>query len=261
MVPSVSNPAVAPAVGFARGFRAFFLGLRFVYRDHPRLLFFFLPVCLIAALFVALEIGLFVWLIDWLLGLFTPSGTGFWARLAGVLLWLFQVLFVLTAVLAAIFLGFLLFPVFTAPFNDFLSEQIEGLRGTFAARPFSFICLLTDLGRSIALAFRRLFRKIVWLVPMFALSFVPVAGPVLWLLGGGYFLSKETGFDLVDACLARRGESAAVRLRFSDRHRFALAGLGTAVLLAELVPIVLPLVWPGAVAGGAILFDEIQASE
>ena len=44
------------------------------------------------------------------------------------------------------------------------------------------------------------------------------------------------------------------RLAFARKHRFPIVGFGTAVVLSFMVPLLFVIVWPGAVAGGTLLF-------
>jgi CysZ protein len=101
--------------------------------------------------------------------------------------------------------------------------------------------------------------KAMWLVPLFILSFlVPVVGHLIYGIVGGYFLCKYTGMDYIDWCAARRGLSWKERLAFAKVHRRAVAGLGFGVVLSFMVPLLFVAVWPGAVAGGTILFLKIK---
>jgi CysZ protein len=163
--------------------------------------------------------------------------------------------------LATTVIAFVLFSLFAAPFSDLISERVEAILGTWTPRPVSLKFLITDLGQTVRLELRRVAIKAVWLIPLFLLSLIlPVVGQAVYLLVGGYLLSKLTGMDFIDWCAARRGWSWKERLAFANQHRWAVTGLGTAVVLSLMIPLAFVIVWPGAVAGGAILFTSLQES-
>ena len=148
--------------------------------------------------------------------------------------------------------------MFAAPFGDYLSERVEGILGTWTPRDFSFGFILRDLGQTIKLELLRFGIKLAWLAPLFLVSvLIPIIGHLLYVLLGGYLLSKFIGMDYIDWCAARRGWSWQERLLFAKQHRFALAGLGSGVMLSYFVPIMFVLVWPAAVAGGVRLFTDL----
>ncbi len=254
---------VRDVVGFAAGFTSVFRGARLVYGAHRELARFYLPPMILAMLFVA---GAWVgfWLtadhiINWIWA--EPARDAWWGikhffwRTAAVLLW------VVLAYVVAISTVFV-FSLFAAPFADLISERVEGIRGTWTPKAFSLKFLLNDLGQMVALEAVRFGRKLLWLVPLFIASFIlPVVGHLVYVFFGGYILCKYTGMDYVDWCAARRGWSWSDRLAFAKRHRFALAGLGAAVVLSFMVPLLFVLVWPAAVAGGTLLFQDLHRKE
>ena len=250
----------ATAVGFAEGFKCLFRGLRFVYVDHRELARFYLPPMLLALVFLIIGWTLFALNVDSLITTFwsEPDPEAWfgvqhfaWKALS-FLIWI--VLALATAVTTMVF-----FSIFAAPFSDFISERAEGILGTWKPRPFSFKFMMSDLGQTIQFELTRAAIKLAWLVPLFILSLVvPVIGQAVYVFFGGYILSKYTGMDYIDWCAARRGWTWKERFAFAKKHRFALAGLGSAVVLSLMVPLAFVFVWPAAVAGGAILFNTLH---
>lgn len=250
-------------VGFATGFGALFRGARMVYIDHRELARYYLPPMILAFLFVA-GAWIFFWLtvndmVNWIWP--EPAPDAWWGiqhlfwRALSFLIW------IVLAVVIAMSTVFL-FSLFAAPFADFISETVEGILGTWNAQPFSIKFLLRDLGQTIAFELARLGIKLTWLVPLFIASLVvPVIGHLVYVFWGGYLLAKYTGMDYIDWCAARRGWSFRERLAFAKRHRLPLAGLGTGVVLSLMVPLLFVLVWPAAVAGGAMLFQDLRTKE
>ncbi|MCP4677975.1 MAG: hypothetical protein GY854_21160 [Deltaproteobacteria bacterium] len=251
----------ATAVGFAAGFKCLFSGLRFVYVDHRELARFYLPPMVLALIFLVVGGTLFALNVDDLINLFwsepdpeTWFGVQHFAwRALSFLIWI--ALALATAVITMV-----LFSIFAAPFSDFISERVEGILGTWTPRPFSFKFMMNDLGQTIRFELTRAGIKLAWLVPLFILNLVvPVIGPAIYVFLGGYILSKYTGMDYIDWCAARRGWSWKERFAFAKKHRFALAGLGSAVVLSLMIPLAFVFVWPAAVAGGAILFTTLHS--
>ncbi len=246
--------------GFTRGFVCLFRGLRFAYIDHRELARFYLVPMFLSLLFLLGGWVLFsiytTDLITWLWP--EPTPDAWWGMkqvlwsATSFLLWI--VLAVATAVIS-----FALFSIFAAPFSDLISERVEAILGTWTPRPFSLGFLITDLGQTVRLELRRVTVKAMWLIPLFILSLIiPMVGQAIYLLVGGYLLSKLTGMDFIDWCAARRGWSWKKRLAFANQHRWAVTGLGTAVVLSLMIPLAFVVIWPGAVAGGAILFTSLQ---
>ncbi|MFO8070335.1 MAG: EI24 domain-containing protein [Polyangia bacterium] len=247
--------AKGTALGFAAGFRHLLGGLRFAYVDHRELAKLYVPPMLLGALIlVGGWIG-FAYLADdvvaWLWA--EPEQDAWWGikhclwSALVVVVWV--AFFFVTVVSSAA-----AFVVMVAPFNDFISEQTEGIIGSWEPRPLSIRFLLADLGHTVAFELARLGLKAAWLIPLLILSWIiPVIGHLVYIGFGGYLLAKYFGMDYVDWTLARRGYSWKERLAFARRHRWALAGFGTAVILALMIPLGFVLVWPGAVTGGTRL--------
>ena len=244
------------SVGFFGGFFTIFRGFRVVYIDHRRLARWYLPPMLLSFLFI-----LGAWLLFW--NISDDVVQWVWAEPDQEVWWGVKhiiwkaasvVLFVTLAVVTAISSVFI-FSLFAAPFADIISENVEGILGTWSPRDFSVRFLLKDIASTISFEITRFGIKLMWLLPLFILSFiVPVVGHFVYIFFGGYFLCKYTGMDYIDWCAARREWSWKERLAFARRHRFAVAGFGSAVVLSLMVPFLFVVVWPAAVAGGTILF-------
>lgn len=176
------------------------------------------------------------------------------------ILWRFVslIVFLASAAMTAV-LSVFVFSLLTASVNDLLSETIEGILGTWTPREFSLRFLVTDFAHTVKFEFARFGMKIMWLIPLFILSLIiPLLGPLAYMIIGGYFLCKYTGMDYIDWCAARRGRSWRERLAFAKTNRAAVTGLGFPVVLSLMVPLLFVVVWPGAVAGGTLLFLKIE---
>ena len=250
------------AVGFVGGFLSVLKGLRIVYVDHRELAKWYLPPMLLSVLFVVGSWFLF-WgvaedIVQWIWP--EPNTEAWWGFKHHLWQAASVVLFVTLAVVTAISTVFL-FSIFAAPFSDILSEKVEVIQGTWSPQAFSLGFLVKDVLTTISLEMIRFAVKLMWLIPLFALSvIVPVVGHLVYVFFGGYFLAKYTGMDYIDWCAARRGWPWKERLTFARTHRFALAGFGTAVILSLMVPLLFVVVWPGAVAGGTVLFLRLTGT-
>jgi len=252
-------------LGYAAGFRCLFEGLRFAYVRHGRRLArFYLPPMAIGLIVMVAGWNLFyrfnddivAWLWAEPLSRDWDWQWAWWLAHAG---WrIVHVLLFAILAFATVVVSLLVFMLAAAPFNDLMSEQVEGILGTWEPRPFSVGFLLRDLGHSLVLELARLGVKAAWLVPLLVVSSViPVVGQLFYIVFGGYLLAKFRGMDYVDWALARRGYTWRERFRFAKGHRWALAGFGTAMILLMLIPLGFVAVWPGAVAGGTMLCTRL----
>jgi CysZ protein len=249
-------------LGFIDGFSCLFQGLRLTYGTKLGLAKYYLPPMILALLIVASA-----WVLFWNISddivrfVWAEPALNAWFGFKH-LLWrvVSLVVFVASAGLVALSSVFL-FSLLTASVNDLFSEKIEGILGTWTPRNFSFRFLITDLGHSAKFMFIRFCMKMAWLIPLFIASIlIPVIGQAVYVFVGGYFLCKYTGMDYIDWCAARREISWKDRLAFGKTHKLAVCGLGAAVVLSFFIPLLFVVVWPGAVAGGTILFLKIEGA-
>jgi CysZ protein len=248
---------------FGRGFSCIFKGFNFVYFEHRELARFYLPPMLFSLLLILTGWILFGIYVNELIAWFwpEPSPDDWWG--IAHFLWnsMSFILWIIVA-MATAFLTFVMFSLFAAPFSDLISEQTESILGTWEARPFSLKFMLNDLFQSVRLELRRVSIKLLWLTPLFLLSlFVPGIGNFIYVILGGYLLSKFTGMDYIDWCAARRGWTWKERLLFVREHKWPITGLGAAVVLFLMIPLAIVVIWPAAVAGGAILFTSLHKDQ
>lgn len=251
------------ALGFGDGFGCLIKGARFVYLDHRELARIYIVPMILSFFFIVGGLVLFgLYAADIINSFWSEPDKETWWGVLHVLWQILAVVLWLVFALVSALLAAGLFALVAAPFSDLLSENVEGIIGSWEARPFSLKFMLRDLGYTVRLEVFRASVKIAWLVPLFVVNLVvPVIGSWIYIIVGGYLLSKYTGMDYIDWCAARRGWSWQDRLAFAKRHRLPLAGLGTAVILALMIPLAFVVVWPAAVAGGAMLFNSLCGSE
>ncbi|MBN2718427.1 MAG: EI24 domain-containing protein [Deltaproteobacteria bacterium] len=251
--------AKAAVTSFRDGMKSFLDGQRYVFSEHPELL----KLCLFP-----MGIGL---------GIFVVLGGLFFSHVSDVLSWVWakpefwgwQILWYGFAAVAValtgvttVLMAYLGFMIVCAPFNDRLSERVEELEGTFSVRPFQWSFFFRDAWHSIVVELVKVFRKAVWLVPLYLLSlFFPVVGQLLYAVLGVYKMSFWLGVDYVDWALARRGYAAQERLEFAKQHRSALRGFGLMMTLFSMIPLGAVVCWPGAVAGGTLLCSGLSPAD
>ncbi len=259
-VNSTTKQIAAADLSLFDGIKCFFQGMRLVYAFRKETAKYYIFPMLLALIIVTSSWVLFWHFSDYLVRLFwaEPSLSD-WFGLKHLLWRLTSVtVFFACAGFSAIVSAFL-FYLLTLSINDFLSEKIETILGTWKSADFSLGFFAKDIHRSIVFAFIRFLLKIAWLGPLFILSLlIPVVGNLVYAIVGGYFLCKYTAMDYVDWCAARRGLSWKDRLELARKNRFAIIGFGAAVVLSFTMPLVFIFVWPAATAGGTVLFLKIE---
>ena len=252
-------------VGFARGLSYGLRGMRFVYFKHPGLIrYWIFPILITAAALVSVFYGagsLYQGLSELVWNLFPESwnsATGAAGAFLKAFHWLIDLLAGLVIVLLGLVLVFLLSSVVAAPFNDALSEAVEGILTGEAAPPFSFTHMIADVFRTVRLElFKVLFYAAV-VGPIFLVSlFLPGIGQVVSLIAFA-LTAIYLGIDYIDWPAARRDWSVGDRLAFARQRLPAIAGFGTGVWVLLFIPIVNLFFMPAAVAGGTMLFVEMN---
>lgn len=224
-------------------------GFRFL-RAHPRLWLWVLAPALITLVLAGLVLAGTLWLSGPLVAWATGHLPDF---LAGWLGGLVKAV-VVTAHLAVTFFVFVAVSgLIAGPFCEFLSEAVEE-RVTGQAPPgFSLIDFVHGLVLSLAHATRRLIVYLLSLLLLFAVgAFVPGAGTALAAAAGAYLTAQSAAYDCFDSVFGRRLWRYRRKMQFLRRHRGRTAGLGAAVALLMLVPVV-NLVALGVGAAGATL--------
>jgi len=252
-------------IGFARGLSYALRGMRFVYLQHPQLArYWVFPVLItgfaLGAVFYGAgsyydDLGGAVW------SLFPESWnevTGWVGGLLSALRWLIELIAGILITLLGLVLVLVFSSVVAAPFNDALSEAVEHILTGESAPPFSFSRMLADIARTVRLELLKVLLYLAVVGPMFLASFViPGLGQVISLVGFA-LTAAYLGIDYVDWPAARRNWSVRDRVAFTRRQLPAVAGFGTGVWLLLFIPLVNLFFMPAAVAGGTMLFLELQ---
>ncbi len=182
---------------------------------------------------------------------------------SGVVVWLYRLASAFSFLLALALLTLLtvtLSTVCAAPFNDALSEAIEVREAGRPPLPFSLVRIVRELAQAIGLAAFRLVLYALIVGPLWLLSWlVPGVGQALyvgvWLL----FTAAYFALDYVDWPATRRGHSLRQRFGLLARYPLRMLGFGFAVWATLFVPLLNLVFMPLSVAGGTLLFLDLEA--
>jgi CysZ protein len=150
--------------------------------------------------------------------------------------------------------------VLAAPFNDALSEALEARVAGREPRRFSLSHLLVDLLRTVGLELFKLLLYAAVMGPLWLLSWVvPGVGQGAYLVALVLFTTAYFALDYVDWPAARRGWPIRARLALLGRHPWLMFGFGLAVWACLFVPLLNLFFMPLSVAGGTLLFLDLEA--
>lgn len=260
-----AGAVVKSPLGFARGLSHAFVGMRFVYFQHPKLVrYWVFPILITAmALFAVFygagsyydDLGDAVW--SWMPASWDDA-TGWVATMLSALRWLINLLLGLALTLFGLVLVVVLSSIVAAPFNDALSEAVEHILTGQPAPAFSFTRMLADIVRTIRLEVLKVLVYAAVMGPIFVASFfIPGLGQVISLVGFA-FTAIYLGVDYIDWPAARRDWSVGQRVTFTRQRLPAVAGFGTGIWVLLFIPVLNLFFMPAAVAGGTILFLALQ---
>jgi CysZ protein len=255
-------PSGGRRVGFVAALFYPLRGASFVYIRHPGLI----RIWIFPILLTVLALGGLVWgatvlgpdLVEALVAAPPQDDDGLGLVLLRLLYGTAEVMAGLVVGLVGLLLVVVLLPVLAAPFNDALSEAVERLATGRGAPPFSLGKLVRDVVRSLGYELGKLFIWLAAILPLLLLSLpFPVLGPVVGPASLGItwlFL----GLDYVDWPAARRDATLGDRVETVKKHVRPLVGLGIGVWFLVHVPFVNLLFMPAAVAGGTLLFLDLD---
>lgn len=210
------------------------------------------PIVVTALLFVAGFIGLWE-LVGWLVP--SPPGAEGWVAAAW---WLVELgLRLWAAVLLAVGLYFASNLVAT-PFNDWLSQKVEVARLGPRAEESTWATVIGDLAQSLTHSVLSLGLWVLVLFGSLALNLFPVFGGLASLVvdatATALFLSREA----IDGCLSRRRYSFGHKLRIIRAEWRLFLGFGLVGSAFVWIPFVNLLVLPLSIAGGTLLFADLE---
>lgn len=126
--------------------------------------------------------------------------------------------------------------------------------------PFGFRRLLHELVRTLRVEGTKLFVYATIMGPLFVLSWaLPVVGQVVYTAFGLFFTAIYFAADYVDWPASRRGHGVRVRIGLLRANLPTALGFGAGVAVLLFVPFVQLFFMPAAVAGGTLLFLDLEA--
>ncbi len=257
----VAAPVGRSVIGFWRGLTYPFRGARFVYLQRPGLVRYWGAPVLLTLLAAAGIVWGAVAARDAIVEAVwaAPAGEGFWADALRVLHAALEWLVALGLALGGLVVLSLATSLIAAPFNDALSEAVEEhVTGTPGA-PLSLEVLVRDAIRTVLLELTKLALYAAVMGPLFVASlFVPVLGQAVYAVLGFAFTALYFSVDYIDWPASRRNRGLRARAAVVRRHFWPMFGFGTGVWLFLFVPFVNLLFMPAAVAGGTLLFLDLE---
>jgi len=259
VVDELDTAPPPPAPGFTSSLGYPLRGARLVFLERPALARYWLPPILItAAALVAL--GYLTWTSgpQWAEAIWSSPDTVVARFFHGLLRWVLMLLIFGVGVVVAALLG----NVVAAPFNDALSQAVERELGHGEGPPPSLRAMVTDLRRTVQLELRKLGIYLLVMVPAGLASLaLPGIGPPIYSVLGFLFTVAFLALDYVDWPAARRGVPVRRRLGMLASRPAAMFGFGLSVWVCMWVPLLNLAFMPAAVAGGTMLYLDLQASD
>jgi CysZ protein len=240
-----------------RGLSYPFRGYR-VLRQHPGLARYWVMPMVLTSLALLASVWLTLTYADDLLALFwqPPTVGSGWHWLYTTVYALWFVLALALMVLACVLSS----GVIAAPFNDLLSEAIEERVTARPAPRFSLGRFLEELLRTVSLALTRLLLYGAVVGPLWLLSWlVPGLGHAIYLVIWTLFTAAYFALDYVDWPAARHGLSIRARFGLLRERPLLMLGFGLSVWLCLFVPLLNLIFMPLSVAGGTLLYLDMQA--
>lgn len=248
----------------AQGLGALPRGLMFLVKN-PRLWpLSVLPLLINLVVYLGMAYLAVVYLLPWLVDSLTPTALpGFLAKFGDALIRILRAVIYFICVILMVVLGAVSFTgvgtILAAPFNDFLSEAVEGiLRHEPSTRALTLGNLMEDLARTVLQATWKSAIVLATFILTLPLLLVPVVGAVVYTVLNGVVATWFMALEYIDLPMGRAGWTLPERRQWAGKRRSVVFGFGGAVYLTMLVPLLNFLLMPAAVAGGTLLFVELE---
>jgi uncharacterized protein involved in cysteine biosynthesis len=243
------NP-VNGVAAFLEGLRVPLTGFMFMYRN-PRLWRYGIWPILVNLILTGLVFVLLVAGGTYFASSIHPKfSPGFWGRSLEVLMIVF--LFVSACGLAFAF--WLVAQIAACGyFYGRLARQVEKLLGTKDDELIE-LPLMQEVTDTVRESLGLMVINFIFLL----VQIIPVAGQIVGIGGSYYFSSLALGREFWDYPLALRGLRRKEKHEFARRHLFHTLGLGTAVMLLFLAPLVNAVLLTTAVTGAVLLHGKLQ---
>ncbi|EKD33166.1 MAG: hypothetical protein ACD_76C00078G0003 [uncultured bacterium] len=228
------------------GFSYLFKGARHIALRRATWKHIWIPIALNALVFVLVSIAI----VSVAMFLFQASAPD---------AFLLKILYGIIAAFAVVLSLFLYIMFFTAiglvlgsPFYEALAGTVEREFGGFAPSGNAFRRML----RSVSSQLQKLFLFALAQIAFLAILLLPGIGVIAYTVASFALTVFLLGYDFVDFAFEARGWKPSKRRAWAIVNARALTGFGTAIFIFLLVPFVNMLVFPSAVVGAVLLFNN-----
>ena len=236
---------------FIKGARYLLQGFSLINQKGVRR-FAYIPMFINTLLFsVAIWLGISQF--DTWIQRFIPSWLPDW-----ILDWIMWIIWPLFAslLLMIIFFSFsIIANILAAPFNGALAEAVELKLLGKSPKGMEWKEIIKDAPSMVWNELRKLAYVLMWIVPLFILSWVPIINiviPIVWIVFSAWMLAV----DYHDYPMGNHQmKFPQQRARLKQKRSLTL-GFGLATLVATMIPFINFLVIPAAVAGATALYLE-----
>lgn len=202
----------------------------------------------------AIGVPLMIWLGISFVGDLIPD-SGVWQGALRVLL---QIVVTLAVLVGSVFGFAIVGNIIAAPFNSKLSEAVEQhLTGSVTPNE----SVVGDVVRGVMTAIGRLLLFLVFYPPVFALQFIPVAGPFLHPIVAALYGAFVLSLDFSDPTFERHFQRFRPKLGFIWTHKALYLGFGLTAVAMAIIPIVNFLLLPVCVTAAAMMYLEEVRSQ
>ncbi|HVX26182.1 MAG TPA: EI24 domain-containing protein [Parafilimonas sp.] len=194
---------------------------------------------------LSLKTGLKTWLDKYGTGLL-----GFLFTVAGIILWLIQMLFYFS-------LFKYIWLIVGSPVYSYLSEKTDSIIGN---KEFAFDSkqLIKDIFRGIKISVRNSFWQSIYMISIILLSLIPIVGwltPLLALLVECYYY----GFSMLDYSFERKKLTSADSIYFISNHKGLAIGNGAVFYIMHILPVIGWVLAPAyAVVAATLSLHEVK---
>jgi len=246
-------------MGYWRGMSYPFRGMVHVYLRHPGLArYWIIPIFLTLVALGVAAVGSIIFH-GAIFALVWPQPVDAMDHLTYIAI---SFVFMIVVFLAGVVVVVMLSSLLAAPFNDRISRRVEEQATGLGTRVLSRPGFFGGTARSIAFASAKLLIYSVSMAPLLYPSlFIPVIGSLICSILALFLTTIYLAVDYTDWPATRRGKGLIDRARMIGRNFWAMFGFGSGVWLFLLVPFLNLLFMPAAVAGGTLLYLELEKRE
>ncbi len=244
-------------VSFLLGFRGPYEGISFLWGNRGLWRYVWIPFFINVLLFFGLGL-VFVAFFPDLIQLLLPAGDAWYLTLLRALLW----------AVGSVVLGILFLLVFTVvgnliagPFNDALSERVEGLMGGHAPPSRGLREQLRGLGRTALEEVKRVLFFLAGSLVLLLWNLVPGVGQILYAVTTSVWTLLFLALEFGDYYLMRHWIRFRARWSHIWAHRWASLGFGAGASVLLMIPLVNLLLIPCAVTGATLLWLRLAPGQ